>query len=60
VLPGVDIGRHVVVGAGSIVTRALPDNAVAVGAPARVVRRYDPVLGWVDVGTEAESELVIP
>jgi carbonic anhydrase/acetyltransferase-like protein (isoleucine patch superfamily) len=60
VLPGVDIGRHVVVGAGSIVTRDLPDNAVAVGAPARVVRRYDPVLGWVDVGSEAETELVNP
>ncbi len=38
VLPGVTIGRHVAVGAGSIVTADLPDNAVAVGNPARVVR----------------------
>jgi acetyltransferase-like isoleucine patch superfamily enzyme len=38
VLPGADIGRHVVVGAGSVVTGTLPDYCVAVGNPARVVR----------------------
>lgn len=38
VLPGVSIGRGVAVGAGSIVTADLPDFAIAVGAPARVVR----------------------
>ncbi len=39
VLPGVTIGKHVAVGAGSIVTRDLPDNCVAVGSPARVVKQ---------------------
>lgn len=38
VLPGVTIGRHVAVGAGSIVTSDLPDHAIAVGNPARVLR----------------------
>lgn len=38
VLPGVTIGRHVAVGAGSIVASDLPDHAVAVGNPARIVR----------------------
>jgi acetyltransferase-like isoleucine patch superfamily enzyme len=38
VLPGSSIGRHVVVGAGSVVTGALPDFSVAVGNPARVIR----------------------
>jgi acetyltransferase-like isoleucine patch superfamily enzyme len=38
VLPGVTIGRHVAVGAGSIVTADLPDHAIAVGNPARVLR----------------------
>lgn len=49
VLPGVTIGRHVAVGANSVVTRDIPDFCVAVGAPARVIRRYDSEHGWVDV-----------
>lgn len=38
VVKGVTIGNNVVVGANSVVTHDLPDNCVAVGAPARVVR----------------------
>lgn len=38
VLPGVTIGENTVVGAGSVVTRDLPDNVVAVGNPARIIR----------------------
>ena len=41
VLPGARIGRHVVVAAGAIVTGEIPDNAVVVGSPARVVRYHD-------------------
>ncbi|TVR24187.1 MAG: acyltransferase [Ilumatobacter sp.] len=37
VLPGSTIGRHVVIGANSVVTGHIPDFSVAVGAPARVV-----------------------
>jgi acetyltransferase-like isoleucine patch superfamily enzyme len=37
VLPGAEIGRHVVVGANSVVTGTIPDFSVAVGAPARVI-----------------------
>jgi acetyltransferase-like isoleucine patch superfamily enzyme len=44
VCPGVRIGRNAVVGANSVVTRDVPDHCVAVGAPARVIRRLDPVL----------------
>lgn len=39
VCPGVTIGANTVVGAGSVVTRDLPADVVAVGCPARVVRR---------------------
>ncbi len=39
VIQGVTIGNNVVVGANSVVTHDLPDNCVAVGAPARVVRQ---------------------
>lgn len=38
VLPGVTIGENTVVGAGSVVTKSLPANVVAVGSPARVIR----------------------
>lgn len=38
VLPGVTIGDNTVVGAGSVVTKDLPDNVVAVGNPCRVMR----------------------
>jgi len=40
VLPGVTIGKHVAIGAGSIVTSDLPDNCVAVGSPARVIQQF--------------------
>ena len=38
VLPGVTIGDHSVIGAGSIVTRDIPANVVAVGNPCKVLR----------------------
>lgn len=38
VLPGITIGDNTVVGAGSVVTRDLPSNVVAVGNPCRVMR----------------------
>ena len=41
VLPGVTIGRHVVIGANSVVTKDIPDFSVAVGVPAKVIRRFD-------------------
>lgn len=37
ILPGVTIGRHAMVGAGAVVTRSVPDGAVVVGNPARLV-----------------------
>ena len=47
VLPGVTIGRHVAVGAQSVVTKDLPDFCVAVGNPARVIRIRDENDRWV-------------
>ena len=38
VLPGVTIGRNSVIGAGSVVTKDIPENVVAVGNPCRVMR----------------------
>ncbi len=41
VLPGAQIGKHVVVAANSVVTGSLPDNCVAAGAPARVIKQLE-------------------
>ena len=38
ILPGVTIGDNSVIGAGSVVTRDIPANVVAVGNPCRVLR----------------------
>jgi acetyltransferase-like isoleucine patch superfamily enzyme len=50
ILPGTSIGRNVVVAAGSVVRGVVEDNAVVGGAPARVLRRFEPGLGWVTAG----------
>lgn len=42
ILPGARIGRNVVIGANSVVTGEIPDFSIAVGAPARVIRRIGP------------------
>jgi acetyltransferase-like isoleucine patch superfamily enzyme len=44
ILPGVEIGNKVIIGAGAVVTRNIPDNSVAVGVPARVIKTADDYL----------------
>ena len=38
ILPGIVLGQNCMVGAGSVVTKDIPDNAVVVGNPARIVK----------------------
>ena len=40
--PGVTIGKYAVIGAGAVVTKDIPDYAVAVGVPAKVIKYLDP------------------
>ena len=47
VLPGAQSGKHVTIGANAVVTGVIPDFSVAVGNPARVIRRYVEGEGWV-------------
>ena len=42
ICPGVTVGENSIVAAGAVVTRDVPDNVVAGGNPARIVRRLDP------------------
>lgn len=43
--PGVTIGNNVVIAAGAVVTKDVPDHVVVAGVPARVIRRLDPSPG---------------
>ena len=47
VLAGAQLGRNVVVAAGSVVRGSFPDHAVIGGVPAKVIRRHEPGVGWV-------------
>ena len=38
ILPGVNIGNQVVIGGGSVVTKDIPSNCIAVGNPAKVIK----------------------
>ena len=40
-MPGVTIGDYTVIGAGSVVTKDIPENVVAVGNPCRVLRKIN-------------------
>lgn len=42
ICPGVTIGENAIIGAGSVVTKDVPDNAVVVGVPAKVIKYLDP------------------
>jgi acetyltransferase-like isoleucine patch superfamily enzyme len=38
IMPGTHLGQHCIVGAGAVVTRDVPEYAIAAGVPARVLR----------------------
>lgn len=41
IMPGVTIGKKAVIGAGSIVTKNIPEYSIAVGNPCRVIKKYN-------------------
>ncbi|WP_417859915.1 acyltransferase [Winogradskyella sediminis] len=42
IVPGVTIGKHSIVAAGSVVTKSMPPYSVIVGNPAKVLKQYNP------------------
>jgi acetyltransferase-like isoleucine patch superfamily enzyme len=42
ILKGVTIGENAIIGAGSVVNTSIPDNAIAIGNPAKVVKIMEP------------------
>lgn len=55
VILGAEIGRNCVVGANSVVRGCFPDYCVIVGAPARIVKRYNPkTLNWQKTNAKGE------
>ena len=55
IVPGVTIGDNVVIGAGSVVTKDLPDHVVAVGNPCKILREvneHDKVFYFKDLKTD--------
>jgi acetyltransferase-like isoleucine patch superfamily enzyme len=41
ILPGISVGENSIIGAHSLVNKDIPDNVVAFGVPARVVRQLN-------------------
>ncbi|MEU1399481.1 acyltransferase [Micromonospora zamorensis] len=60
ILAGVTIGNRCVIGAGSIVTRDIPDNTVAAGVPARPLRTIDEYLERLQAKSLGIGHLPVP
>lgn len=58
IMPGVTIGSNVVIGAGSVVTKDIPDHSVAIGVPAKVVSSFADYQAKIQSTCASDSELV--
>ncbi|MCC2591358.1 acyltransferase [Chryseobacterium sp. MFBS3-17] len=48
IMPGITIGNNVIVGAGSIVTKSIPDNVICAGNPAKIVGNIDDFVNKIE------------
>ena len=70
ILPSVTIGKNSVIGAGAVVTRDIPENVLAVGTPARVVREIgvheevfyykEEQIDWENLTEIVKTKIVLP
>jgi acetyltransferase-like isoleucine patch superfamily enzyme len=54
VLPGAQVGRNVVIAAGSVVRGVIPDRCVVAGVPARIIREHTEA-GWLPPGPRPKA-----
>ena len=58
ILPNVRIGTYAIIGANSVVVGDIPDYTVAAGAPARIIKRFNPESGsWIKVCSEIVEKI---
>ena len=60
ILPNTTVGENAIVGAGSVVTKDVPRNAIVAGNPARVLRFIEPAENTSDLDTVPFLDLVAP
>lgn len=57
VMPGVTIGELSIIGANSVVTKSIPNRCIAVGSPARIIKKWDAAFQkWLPVADEPASD----
>ena len=44
ILPGVEIGKEVIIGAGSLITKSIPDRVIVAGNPAKIIKNVDDII----------------
>lgn len=50
IMPGVTLGKNVIVGANAVVTKSVPDYSIVAGVPAKIIKKYDfEKMEWVGV-----------
>jgi acetyltransferase-like isoleucine patch superfamily enzyme len=60
VIIGASVGRNSIIGANSVVTKDIPDYCVAVGIPAKVIRRYDiNTSKWIAVNEDPSKTKIL-
>lgn len=57
IMPGVTIGSNVVIGAGSVVTKDIPSDSVAIGVPARVVSSFEEYSNKIKTKCSSNTDL---
>ena len=55
IMPGITIGDHSIIGAGSVVTKDIPPNSIAVGNPAKVIRTGIMTTHWGKITEQGET-----